>query len=807
MNSPVQVVLNAQNYVRVADVNPGGGNKDFYADRDQAFVQHRDKLVHQVLNLERAQSSLGDSEVLYAHVALQADAWAKSHRPISKIFSKRHSGNTFGGPLGSIVVELTPAALPEIAKVIASAEPHTTWGENKEGKRIPKPSRERSEVGAIESIRLYSASDRRGFSLEQAIKWLSDQRTGASYYVETFISQRSIGKCKQDEIRQRQERVLNKFKRELEALNLPIQMTQLTDRWDVASLLIISVNTSHPKSQTDLALVHEELIRFLDVQPVVRAIVLPPVLQAATVSGESIGTAVIPPPANAVDAYPVVGVIDSGVSEIEGLNAWSAGSSGMVFGSNQETDHGTFIAGLICGADAMNSHAVFQEEKCRFFDLGLHPTADGAYGKYYPRGFVDFLEQLDAEIPAAKKVGVRIFNMSLAVTTPVADATYSIFANLLDEIADRHDVLFVLPAGNLNSAQARDDWPVKVNDVTQMLANYPFAGQDRIFQPGDSIRSLVVGAVNPPDKNGDCLPARYTRRGPGPSLGAKPDICHIGGKLDTLSGLCSVSPTGNTIHSCGTSYAAPLAAKTLAAIEKQIVGGCTRESLLALAIHHAELPSTMVSPRIKQIAKDFVGAGMPRPAANTLVNSDSDITLVFSGVLHRGEELRFSFAWPKSLVDKNGGCSGAVKVTLVHRPPIDREHAGEFVRVNLDAYLRQEMIDVSTGEVLSFKGRLKPDTSSGFEKERVKHGAKWWPVKRSSVNLKNTGNSSQWRLVVDSLSRSEYIFPNEGVPFSVLMTISDSTGQAIFDEMRQQLQVAGTQIEDIRTDVRSRVIR
>ena len=111
MNSPVQVVLNAQNYVRVADVNPGGRNKDFYADRDQAFVQHRDKLVHQVLNLERAQSSLRDSEVLYAHVALQADAWAKSHRPISKIFSKRHSWNTFGGPLGSLVVELTPAEI------------------------------------------------------------------------------------------------------------------------------------------------------------------------------------------------------------------------------------------------------------------------------------------------------------------------------------------------------------------------------------------------------------------------------------------------------------------------------------------------------------------------------------------------------------------------------------------------------------------------------------------------------------------------------------------------------------------------
>lgn len=806
MNSPVQVVLNAQDYVRVADVTPGGSNKDFYADRDQAFAQHRDRLRHQVLDLERVQASLGGSEILYAYVALQADAWAKSHRPISKIFPRKHTGPSFGGPLGALIVELTPSSLPKIAEAIASAEPHTTWVENKDGKRVPKPSRERSEVGAIDSIRLYSASDRRGFSLDQAIKWLADHRTGASYYVETFISRRSIDRCNEEEIRLREERALNKFIQELDALGLPIQVTQLADRWETASLFIITVSTAGVENQADWALTHEKLLRFLDVQPVVRAIMLPPVLQAATVAGDTVGPAVIPPPANDVDTYPVVGVIDSGVAQLESLNAWSAGDSGMIFGSDQETDHGTFIAGLICGADALNSHEVFQEEKCRFFDLGLHPTSDGAYGTYYPRGFVDFLEQLDAEIPAAKEAGVRVFNMSLAVTTPVADATYSIFANLLDEIADRHDVLFVLPAGNLDSAQARDDWPAKVTDATEMLANYPFAGQDRIFQPGDSIRSLVVGAVNPPDKNGMCFPARYTRRGPGPSLGAKPDICHVGGKLDVVSGLCSVSPAGNTVHSCGTSYASPLAAKTIATIEKQIVGGCTREALLALAIHHAELPSALSSPRIKQLAKDFVGAGMPRPAADTLVNSDSDITLVFSGVLQRGQELRFSFAWPKSLVDETGACSGSVKVTLVHRPPIDREHAGEFVRVNLDAYLRQEMIDMSTGEV-SFKGRLKQDSPSGLEKELVKHGAKWWPVKRSSVNLKSTGNSSQWRLVVESLSRSEYVFPDEGVPFSVLMTISDSTGQPIFDEMRQQLQVAGTNIEDIRAAVRTRVVR
>lgn len=804
MNSPVQVVLNAQDYVHVPTVLPGGSNKDFYADRDGAFVKHRDRLRDQVLDIAKASNVHSDSEVVYAFVALQADAWAKSHRPVRKIFPAKHIGPSFGGPIGSMIVEFAPSAISEIAHTIASAESQTNWTTSKEGKRVAKPSRERSEVGAIDSIRLYTASDRRKFSTEQAINWLADRRTGVAYYVETFVSKRSIERREDDAIRNRQERALAKFTDNLEALNLPIKVTQISDRWQTASFFIVAIDLEKILDHLHLTNVHEKLLSYLDSQPLVRSIHLPPLLQTATGPMKAAGPTVVPMPANALDVYPVVGIIDSGVSRNKDIQAWSAGDSGMVFGLDQETDHGTFIAGLICASDAFNSGAVYQEEKCRYFDLGLFPTSQNAFSTYYPRGFLDFLEQLDAEIPEAKKNGARVFNMSLAVTTPVADASYSVFANLLDEIADRHDILFVLPAGNLDSAQVRDEWPSKPVDATAMLANYTFAGQDRIFQPADSIRSLVVGAVNPPNKELECLPARYTRRGPGPALGAKPDICHVGGRFEAESGLTSVSPEGHAVQSCGTSYAAPLAAKTLAAIDKQIAGGCTREALIALAIHHAEQPAALTHSKLKNLSRDFVGAGIPRVAADTLTNQDNEITLVFSGVLQRSQELLFNFAWPKSLVSEGGACSGFVKSTLVFRPPIDREHSGEFIRVNLDLHLRQELIDELTGET-SFEGRLKQTSSSGLEKELVKHGAKWWPVKRSSTNLKSKGNSSQWRLVVDSLSRSEYSFPDEGVPFSVLLTIQDTTGMAIFNEMRQQLQATGTRIEDIRSAIRTRL--
>ena len=41
-------------------------------------------------------------------------------------------------------------------------------------KEVPYPSAARSEIGTIESVEIYSRSDKRTFSLDQAIAWLSN---------------------------------------------------------------------------------------------------------------------------------------------------------------------------------------------------------------------------------------------------------------------------------------------------------------------------------------------------------------------------------------------------------------------------------------------------------------------------------------------------------------------------------------------------------------------------------------------------------------------------------------------------------
>jgi hypothetical protein len=795
----VQIVLNSQNYVHKQDVPPGGGNKDFYAGRDAEFVAHRAQISSQLTQLALQQPT-GKMTLQYAHVELDDSAWAKSHRPTKALFSSAKVRTIGGNELGSLIVELTPEDLNELPNKVLSAEAATRWLKNtKTGKVEAKPSRLRSEIGGIKSIRAYGPQDRRKFTVEQALTWLSDPRTGGVYYVETFVSAEEMRHSQRDVL---EAALLSDFRDGLQLLRIPLEISSTRTEWGLGTIFVIKVADGATKPAQTRA-VHLRLVDYLDRHPVVRAILLPPILQSSAVGAGGTEPANIPLPVPG-DSYPIIGVIDTGVSAASGLEPWSAGAVHYVDGSLQDHSHGTFIAGLASGGSALNSDPVFAEVACKYYDLGLHPTSD--YESYFPRGFLDFLEQLDVEIGEAKKAGVRIFNMSLSVTLPVEDSNYSIFANALDQLADKHDILFVLPAGNLDGSAFRDEWPAGPDDCLKMLAEYRHQGKDRIFQPADSLRSLVVGAIDLPLADGTRRPSRYTRRGPGPSWGAKPDMAHVGGNGDGDAGLISVSPDGRLTSNRGTSFASPLVAKTLAVLEHAIEGPVPLETLIALTIHNAEIPNKLRHRKLVNIARDFVGAGIPKVAANTLVGADAEITLVFNGTLCRGQELLFDFAWPSCLVSSDGVCRGTVNLTLVYRPPIDRRYGAEFVLVNLDAWLRQEVIDRETGEV-TYKSRLKNQSDYGIEKERVAHGAKWWPVKRFEQTFsRGVGNSSQWRLVVESLCRSEYAIDEAGIPFTAVLTISDPNGEEdVFAKVRRQLTAAGVQVADIQIALSSRL--
>jgi hypothetical protein len=795
-NNPLQIVLNTNDYQRVPDVPGGGKVKDFFKGRNAAFVAHQHKLLTDLDQIGRTMTRGERSVLSYVHVTLNEDAWAKSHRPTMKLMPPAKVPLVGGSNLGDMIVELTPENLAAIRNGIGEAEVEVREVQNPKTNQLePRPSRARGEVGAIRSMRAHQAADRRAFSAQEAIAWLADPRTGGMYLVETFIDPLQVREPKARQLRARAIQAYDDLQQGLTQLGLPLEIEDTGARWKSVRLLLLRLRSQSAEA-------HNTLLRFLDEQPIVRRIALPPIVEVEHARGAPAGppAEIAPPQADA--GYPVLGIIDTGVSAVDVLEPWCAGRTDLVPGDDQDRAHGTFIAGLSAAAQVLNPHPIFGELACKFYDLGLHPTEPSVYDDVYPRGFLDFLEQLDAELPAAIGQGARVFNMSLSIERPVSDAGYSDYATLLDEIADKHDVVFVLPAGNLYHALWRPVWPEQPVDVPPMLAGYRFPGQDRMFQPAESVRAVSVGAIDPPDAKGQLRPAVYTRRGPGTALGLKPDVAHVGGQGGHAPNLFSLAPDGATVAGMGTSYSAPLAARTLAALDHVIEGEVQRETLIGLLIHHAQMPPLLADAHVSNFASDFVGHGVPSHALDMLLTDDHAITLAFVGTLQAAHELTFPFTWPASLVNATGACRGRARMTLAYRTPTHGRFGAEYVRINLEAYLRQEQIDTTTGEV-GWAGRLKSEGKI-YEKHLLDHGRKWWPIKRFDQTFpRGKGNSSQWRLVVDSLCRTDVAFPDDGVQFAVILTLDDPAGRApVLNELRQTLRTSGARIADIRTAVR-----
>jgi hypothetical protein len=334
---------------------------------------------------------------------------------------------------------------------------------------------------------------------------------------------------------------------------------------------------------------------------------------------------------------------------------------------------------------------------CRIYDAPLYPK--GAFLAKYPKGFSDFLEELEQAVAEAKEThGVRIFNLSINAVSDVERHRYSIYASRLDQIADTYGVIFVNSAGNLPKAQSRAPWPKRPIDVVTYFATR--TSPDTIYKPAESVRSVSVGALNPP-KTGqvDGAPTVYTTRGPGLQVGVKPDMAAYGGAgiatPGASTGLASIAPDGKRQDVAGTSYAAPLVARALAGLDVATEGGLTTEALRAMLLHHATMPDPLTKRGLKELGRQFAGFGQPGNVADMLQTGDHQITLLFQSRLSIGERkpviLRFPFTWPQSLVDA-GMCSGRARITLVYSPPLDPAFGAEFVRVNLEASLKQRQL-------------------------------------------------------------------------------------------------------------------
>ncbi len=822
-NSPIQIVLNTNDFITVWDRNGGGPHKDFYEDKDQAFVLHRDSISSQLFDIKRAINENAFSGITYAKLTLKQSALAKSHRPTSAMFRKDIAPVVGGGDLGELFVELTASSINKITSKMEDVETETRWKTDKNGKEVAHPSELRSEIGAIEEIRAYTASDKRKFSVNDGFKWLSQPQTGGAYIIELFET--PPPRHDWDNLTEEKLSLFKSFIDGLTKFNQGIVASRVADNTRNQPLLGIKLEESSApaniqwletqsiskrrntfiKISQDVSR-HTDLLNFLDNHPLVKKILLPPIITKSDnpqFSSDSTKKFNVPK-VKKDKLYPKIAIVDGGVSDV--LNEWVEEKWGFLGDTDKDEEHGTFIAGLLVSGNELNGLEVCKEsDGCKIIDLDLLPKTS-SFENYYLNPLL-FFQELEIAVKELKaRTGVRIFNFSLNIEEHVSSDGYSPAAKMLDKIAEDNDVVFVISAGNTGVNDFRKEWPSDAIDALSILAS---SKNDIIKTPAESCRNISVSALNPPNMKGiiPFAPSNYSCRGPGIRVGLKPDLAHVGGAGTRITGkghgLHSIDTNGNITNGCGTSYAAPNVAKTLACLDEAIEGEVSRESLIALAVHHATLPKVLQDKKFKEIAKHLVGFGTPKDSDSILKGNDHSITLVFANRIHDGKRMSFNFTWPPSLV-RSGKCFGYARLTLVSTPPFDYRYGAEFVRVNIDAHLRQEQKDGR------YNGKLKsiylPDNSGNplYEKNQISHSFKWSPIKVYEGNFsRGIGESTSWKLEVDYLARSGESVPRSGVPFTALLTIADPDGEApIFNDMRQSLQSFGVQTVDIRNAAR-----
>jgi len=128
-------------------------------------------------------------------------------------------------------------------------------------------------------------------------------------------------------------------------------------------------------------------------------------------------------------------------------------------------------------------------------------------------------------------------------------------------------------------------------------------------------------------------------------------------------------------------------------------------------------------------------------------------------------------------------------MTLIYDPPMDRRYGVEYCRRNVTASLGT-VKEESADEDESHQIQVKPvprDIGQAWEKDLVKNGFKWSPVKFYHREFERGPVNKVWQLKLDLLERSGFP-PGPDQDVALFITIRDPNGvAAVYDELVQEM--------------------
>lgn len=517
-------------------------------------------------------------------------------------------------------------------------------------------------------------------------------------------------------------------------------------------------------------------------------------------------------------AYPIVGILDSGIAHIPHLDKWICEDKATFF-TEEDTDkrHGTFVSGIVEYGDELIGKECSGTSGCKLFDANV-------ISKFYRTMFED---EVIANIRDAvsHRPDIKIWNMSIGTEVTADEQEFSDYAKELDNITDEYDILVVKSAGNCPELSI----PVS-----------------RIAVPADSIRSLVVGSIahkkREYDRSEVNCPSPFSRKGRGPSHIIKPEVVSYGGNAGvnengelTESPVLSFSPDGEIIGKTGTSFSTPRVTALAAGLQMKM--GETFNPLLAkaLIIHSAHYPSEMkmeIGDKLR-----YAGFGLPASCNKILYNDKYETTLILQDTLEKGHFIEIlDFPYPQSMIE-DGYFYGNIQVTLVSKPILSTSQGAEYcqsnIKVMLGTYNNKTQRDTTKRNIKNpigaegrknilcsslYGARAQRDIESSYASERilVDYGDKFQPTKKWNIDLSELKQSPKdeylkapksWYLKIEGLYRQFIEDLNESndvatsQDFCLVITIRDTKRQhEIYDEVTQQLDNNGFVYSSVKVD-------
>lgn len=185
---PIQVFLDTQRLIQTQKTGTRGPNRDFFSGNNAGFARHKRRIRSRLSDASTALREQGDPAG-FVLVQMREEGLGKSYRPLGALFTQRNSFALVGGAaIGEMYFQSTPDALDHLSALIeerAEVEPKIV-ANPKTGREEERVSAIRSELGAIEDIRIPTPANRLSFSARDAVTWLEGENTIGGYIVELF---------------------------------------------------------------------------------------------------------------------------------------------------------------------------------------------------------------------------------------------------------------------------------------------------------------------------------------------------------------------------------------------------------------------------------------------------------------------------------------------------------------------------------------------------------------------------------------------------------------------------------------------